>query len=217
MYTNTDYNIHGAIPLLFISPCWFPDSLLLPFLIHFTYLETLLGVTGSVHPGLRLLVNWSPLSQPSPNPSPSKFPEPRLLAPHYDDLKNPASSVRNSYSKQIGFHFIKLLLLSEALWKLRYICSYCCYQYCHLHLWMLQPGTLHRQFYFCPGWCIHRWRCCWWRPAPFCWPGSLLSGWRSQQGGSYGAPPATPPDQLPGVPASKSATITGFSSLYKGA
>ncbi len=24
MYTNTDYNIHGAIPLLFISPCWFP-------------------------------------------------------------------------------------------------------------------------------------------------------------------------------------------------
>ncbi len=24
MYTNTDYNIYGAIPLLFISPCWVP-------------------------------------------------------------------------------------------------------------------------------------------------------------------------------------------------
>jgi hypothetical protein len=33
------------------------DSLLLPFLIPFTYLETLLAVTGSVHPGLGLLVN----------------------------------------------------------------------------------------------------------------------------------------------------------------
>jgi hypothetical protein len=54
MYTNTDYNIHGTIPLL-LSP--FGDSLLLPFLIPFTYLETLLAVTGSVHPGLRLLVN----------------------------------------------------------------------------------------------------------------------------------------------------------------
>jgi hypothetical protein len=55
MYTNTDYNLHGAIPLLLLSPL--ADSLLLPFLIHFTYLETLLAVTGSVHLGLRLLVN----------------------------------------------------------------------------------------------------------------------------------------------------------------
>jgi hypothetical protein len=42
------------------SSCFlFPlaDSLLLPLLIPFTYLETLLAVTGSVHPGLRLLVN----------------------------------------------------------------------------------------------------------------------------------------------------------------
>jgi hypothetical protein len=46
MYTNMDYNMHGAIPLLF-----------LPLLIPFTYLETLLAVTGSIHPGLRLLVN----------------------------------------------------------------------------------------------------------------------------------------------------------------
>ncbi len=42
------------------SPCFlFPlaDSPLLPFLVPFTYLETLLAVTGSVHLGLRLLVN----------------------------------------------------------------------------------------------------------------------------------------------------------------
>jgi hypothetical protein len=30
-----------------------------------------------------------------PHPSPSKLPEPRLLVLHYDDFKNPASSVRN--------------------------------------------------------------------------------------------------------------------------
>ncbi len=42
-------------PLAFFSPL--ADSLLLPFPIPFTYLETLLAVTGSVHLGLRLLVN----------------------------------------------------------------------------------------------------------------------------------------------------------------
>jgi hypothetical protein len=42
------------------SPCFLSllaDSLLLHFLIPFTYLETLVAVTGSVHLGLRLLVN----------------------------------------------------------------------------------------------------------------------------------------------------------------
>ncbi len=42
------------------SPCSFiplADSPMLPFSIPFTYLETLLAVTGSVHLGLRLLVN----------------------------------------------------------------------------------------------------------------------------------------------------------------
>jgi hypothetical protein len=44
-----------------LSPCFLlplADSLLLSFLVPFTYLETLLAVTGSVHLGLRLLVNW---------------------------------------------------------------------------------------------------------------------------------------------------------------
>ncbi len=53
MYTNSDYNIWRN-PLAF-SPL--ADSLLLPFLVPFTYLDTLLAVTGSVHLGLRLLVN----------------------------------------------------------------------------------------------------------------------------------------------------------------
>ncbi len=54
------------------------DSLLSPFFVPFTYLETLLAVTGSVHFGLRLLINWPPLSQPFPLPPHSKFPVPRL-------------------------------------------------------------------------------------------------------------------------------------------
>jgi hypothetical protein len=52
------------IPLAFYLP------LLVPFCSPFwplsTYLETLLAVTGSVHLGLRLLVNWPPLPQPFP-------------------------------------------------------------------------------------------------------------------------------------------------------
>ncbi len=62
------------------TPCFTPlaESLLSPFFVPFTYLETLLAVTGSVHLGLRLLVNWPPLSQPFPFPPHSKFPVPRL-------------------------------------------------------------------------------------------------------------------------------------------
>jgi hypothetical protein len=65
-----------------LSPCSFiplADSPLLPSLIPFTYLETLLAVTGSVHLGLRLLVNWPPFPQPFPIPLHSKFPVPRLI------------------------------------------------------------------------------------------------------------------------------------------
>jgi hypothetical protein len=42
------------------SPCFFTPlayPFLSPFFVPFTYLETLLAVTGSVHLGLRLLVN----------------------------------------------------------------------------------------------------------------------------------------------------------------
>jgi hypothetical protein len=46
--------MYGVAPLLFTT---LADSLLSPFVVPFTYLETLLAVTGSVHLGLRLLVN----------------------------------------------------------------------------------------------------------------------------------------------------------------
>ncbi len=76
MYTNTDYSIHGASPC-FLSPL--ADSLLLPLLDPLTYLETLLAVTGSVHLGLRLLVNWPPLCQPFPNPPPPQIPRTQII------------------------------------------------------------------------------------------------------------------------------------------
>jgi hypothetical protein len=72
MYTYTGYNIYKAH-----SPCFFTplaDPLLSPFFVPFTCLETLLAVTGSVHLGLRLLINWPPLSQPFPTPSPLQIP-----------------------------------------------------------------------------------------------------------------------------------------------
>jgi hypothetical protein len=62
MYTFSLYT-------LALSPCFslpLADPLLLPFLITFTYLETLLAAIGSVHPGPRLLVNWSPHLHPFP-------------------------------------------------------------------------------------------------------------------------------------------------------
>ncbi len=62
------------------SPCFYLSLLaplclpFVPFLTPFHLLGTLLAVTESVHLGLRLLVNWPPLSQPFPNPSPLQIP-----------------------------------------------------------------------------------------------------------------------------------------------
>jgi hypothetical protein len=87
------------------------DSLLSPFFAPFTYLETLLAVTGSIHLGLRLLVNWPPLSQPFPTPSPLQIPSTQVkYVPHYDDFKNPASLVRNSTSMTQGSPFLIMYL-----------------------------------------------------------------------------------------------------------
>ncbi len=73
------------IPLAFRLPLLIPFvPLCSPFMAPFYLLETLLAVTGSVHLGLRFLVNWPPLTHPSPKPSPSKFPEP----------KSPSASLR---------------------------------------------------------------------------------------------------------------------------
>jgi hypothetical protein len=54
MGTITMYNYTWRTPLAFISPCRFP--FVSPF-ASFYLLGTLLAVTGSVHLGLRLLVN----------------------------------------------------------------------------------------------------------------------------------------------------------------
>jgi hypothetical protein len=62
IYTNTDYNIHDAFPLLY-SPCFTPLASLAPLAPLFDPLHllgTLRAVTGSVHLGLRLLVNCPP-------------------------------------------------------------------------------------------------------------------------------------------------------------
>jgi hypothetical protein len=53
MYTYTGYNVYGAVPLLLL-PLLNPFC---PFLCPLYLLGTLLAVTGSVHLGLRLLVN----------------------------------------------------------------------------------------------------------------------------------------------------------------
>ncbi len=104
IYTNTDsiYMAH--------SPCFYLPLLiplcppLFPFQTPFYLLGTLLAVTGSVHLGLRLLVNWPPLSQPFPQTlPPPNSQSPNYPAPHWDDLKlNPASSVRNKYCHSAG-------------------------------------------------------------------------------------------------------------------
>jgi hypothetical protein len=54
MYTNIDYNIHGAICLLFIP---LAELIFAPSSNPLYLLGTLLAVTGSVHLGLRLLAN----------------------------------------------------------------------------------------------------------------------------------------------------------------
>ncbi len=68
---------------LALSPCFLSplaESLLLSFWIPFYLLGNPPSVTGSIHLGLRLLVDWPPLSQPLPIPPHSKFPEPRLIS-----------------------------------------------------------------------------------------------------------------------------------------
>jgi hypothetical protein len=69
MYTFGLYTL--AFSPCFLSPL--AQSLLHPLLILFTYLETLLAAIGSVHPGPRLLVNWSPHLHPCPS-APHLFP-----------------------------------------------------------------------------------------------------------------------------------------------
>jgi hypothetical protein len=71
----TMYNYTRRIPLAFCLPLLTPLCLpLAPHSTPFYLLGTLLAVTGSVRLGLRLLVNWPPLSHPFPKPSPLQIP-----------------------------------------------------------------------------------------------------------------------------------------------
>jgi hypothetical protein len=73
---NTDYNIYGAFPLHFVSPCWFP----------FVPLSNPLLLTWNppscdrIRPPRSQVACKLPSPVPtlSPNPPPSKFPEPQL-------------------------------------------------------------------------------------------------------------------------------------------
>ncbi len=92
------------------SPCfYFPLPIpLSPSLYPFYLLGTLLAVTGIVHLGLRLFVNWPPLDPPLTQPSPFQIPRtPTGPAPYKDDLGNiPDSSIRNT---EIIFNHIFML------------------------------------------------------------------------------------------------------------
>jgi hypothetical protein len=88
--------IYGAIPL-FLLPLADSFFTFLPF--PFTYLETLLGVIGSRPPWSQVTRKLTSLPQPFPIPSPLQIPSTQVkYAPHYNDFKNPASLVRNSYN-----------------------------------------------------------------------------------------------------------------------
>ncbi len=101
LYTHIQVNnIRGAIPLPFYFPLLIPLCSLFYFLL-LTWKPSLLW-QDLVHLGLRLLVNWPPLSQPFPIPSPFQIPRAQgNCAPHYDDFKIPASPVRNRYISRI--------------------------------------------------------------------------------------------------------------------
>ncbi len=109
MYTNIDYNIHGAIPLLFVSPCWIP----------FAPPSNPLYLLGNPPSCDRIRPLWSqvackltsPFSTLSPIPPPSTFPEPRLSSA---SLWRPQESgffcpehYRSSWPPIISFHQTK--------------------------------------------------------------------------------------------------------------
>jgi hypothetical protein len=87
-YDTVTY-IHGAIPLVFLSPCS-------PFVPPSTYLAPS-SCDRNRPPRSQVACKLTPFAPPSPNyPTPSKFPNPNCLAPNNDDLGNiPALAIRN--------------------------------------------------------------------------------------------------------------------------
>jgi hypothetical protein len=108
--------IHGAFPLLSspladspFSPLCLP---LAPPLTPLYLLGTLLAVTGSVHLGLRLLVNWPPLSQPFAQTLPplnSQNPNcPRLTKTTSGIIRCLLSGTFNMESKYINHVYLRV-------------------------------------------------------------------------------------------------------------
>ncbi len=121
-------------PLAFLLPL--ADSPFAPLSVPFYLLGTLLAVTGSVHPGPRLLINWPPLPQPLLIPSPFQIPSTQVIyAPHYGDFKTPASPVRNIYKEckeifewkaKYRLHIILTYVLSNKLFWSGHWSQYTC-------------------------------------------------------------------------------------------
>ncbi len=94
-------------PLLLLPFAGFPLS---PLCVPFYLLGTLLAVTGIVHLGLRLLVNWPHLPHPSPNsPPPSKFPEPQLPSA---SLRRPREYSGSCYPEHV-FLVVKMMFKGQ--------------------------------------------------------------------------------------------------------
>jgi hypothetical protein len=113
-YTQTQITIYMAHSPCFLSPL--ASSLLLPFPTPSYLLGTLLAVTGSVHVGLRLLVNWPPLSQPSPQSLPLQIPRTQVTQ------RLTKTTLRRIWRLLSGTHTVVWLV--EEKDKI-YECSYC--------------------------------------------------------------------------------------------
>jgi hypothetical protein len=108
LYTRTQITIYMACSPCFSSPL--ADSLLLPFSTPFYLLGTLLAVTGSVHLGLRLLVNWPPLSQPFPQ----TLPPPNSQNPGYPaPPKTTLRRIRHLLSGTLTFLSLKVIAINQ--------------------------------------------------------------------------------------------------------
>jgi hypothetical protein len=103
------------------SPCFLlplPIPSLHPFLLPFTYLETLLGVIGSCPPWSQVTCELnSPFSIP-PHPSPFQIPSiPSQISPashaNKDDDSTPASRVRNKSRKTTSGRLRKISMLTR--------------------------------------------------------------------------------------------------------
>ncbi len=110
MHMNTGhiYMAHSPcfpVPLCSL-PC-FPCSPCSPC-SPFHLLGTLVAVTGTVHLSLRLLVNWPPLTHPSPEPSPLQIPSTQITQRL---TKATSGRIRRLLSGTIVLELILVLLI----------------------------------------------------------------------------------------------------------